>query len=459
MSRRLRTAATMSDTFKTQDRGALLGGDRYLAFLAIALLGYALMGKGFAYLGFPPLYMGEITFFVGAIVFLRSGVLAASVATLPGVMLVALMVWVVARTIPFVSEYGFDALRDSTVVMYGGFAFIVIGLLLEDARRINTVLRYYNILVVSLPAILVGFCFTVYGAEYIPSFFGPVGIVYQTTSAVGTHVAGTMIFVLIGYRRASFLWFLVWLATLTVVAATNRGATLAALGPIVFAMLMLGRLRLLATIVLALTCIFAVLLAIESTFIKDWPVAEGGAQRIVSAHQIIQNAQSIVGDSGEENVEGTKKWRLDWWDTIIQDTFYGPHFWTGRGFGLNLADADGHQGADDGSPTRSPHNVNMTLLARAGVPGLVLWSVVLISWYTMMLRAMLVARTRGHKQWADLFLFVICYATSILINALFDVTLEGPMQGIWFWCLFGFGIGSAMIYRVQATDELGSSRR
>jgi hypothetical protein len=449
----------MSDTFKTQDRGALLGGDRYLAFLAIVLLGYALMGKGFAYLGLPPLYIGEIALFIGAVVFLRSGVWVASLATLPVFMLVALMVWVLTRTIPFVGEYGFNALRDSTVVMYGGFAFIVIGLLLEDARRIDTVLRYYNILVVSLPAILVGLCLTIYGAEYIPSFFGPVGIVYHTTSAVGTHLAGTMIFVLIGYRRVSVLWFLIWLATLTVVAATNRGATLAALGPIVFAMLMLGRLRLLATVMLALTGIFAVLLAIESTFVKDWPVAEGGAQRVVSAHQIIQNAQSIVGDSGEENVEGTKKWRLAWWDIIIEDTLHGPHFWTGRGFGLNLADADGHQSPEDGSPNRSPHNVNMTLLARAGVPGLVLWSLVLISWATMMLRAMLVARTRGHKQWADLFLFVICYATSILINALFDVTLEGPMQGIWFWCLFGFGIGSAMIYRVQATDELGSSRR
>ena len=92
-----------------------------------------------------------------------------------------------------------------------------------------------------------------------------MGIVYHTTSAVGTHVAGTIIFVLIGYRRVSFLWFLVWLATLTVVAATNRGATLAALGPIVFAMLTLGRLRLLATAMLAITGIFAVLLAIEST--------------------------------------------------------------------------------------------------------------------------------------------------------------------------------------------------
>ena len=62
---------------------------------------------------------------------------------------------------------------------------------------------------------------------------------------------------------------------------------------------------------------------------------------------------------------------------------------------------------------------------------------------------MLTARARGHERWAELFLFVVCYAMSILINATFDVTLEGPMQGIWFWCLFGFGIGSVMVYRAQ----------
>jgi hypothetical protein len=27
------------------------------------------------------------------------------------------------------------------------------------------------------------------------------------------------------------------------------------------------------------------------------------------------------------------------------------------------------------------------------------------------------------------------------------------MQGIWFWCLFGFGIGSVMIYRAQPFNE------
>ena len=52
----------MTDAVKTASRGALLEGDRYLAFLAIVLLGYALMGKGFAYLGLPLLYVGEIAF-------------------------------------------------------------------------------------------------------------------------------------------------------------------------------------------------------------------------------------------------------------------------------------------------------------------------------------------------------------------------------------------------------------
>ena len=165
-------------------------------------------------------------------------------------------------------------------------------------------------------------------------------------------------------------------------------------------------------------------------------------ERPVSAHQIVENAKSIVGQSGQQT-EGTKLWRLNWWDIIINDTIYGPNFWTGRGFGINLAEADGFAGTGDRRnprpPTRSPHNAHMTLLARAGIPGVVLWALVLVSWFGMMMRAMLTARARGHEQWVELFVFVVCYAMSILINATFDVTLEGPMQGIWFWCLFGFG--------------------
>ena len=40
------------------------------------------------------------------------------------------------------------------------------------------------------------------------------------------------------------------------------------------------------------------------------------------------------------------------------------------------------------------------------------------------------------------------------IDASFDVALEGPMVGIWFWCLFGFGIASSMIYRWERAGRL-----
>ena len=89
----------------------------------------------------------------------------------------------------------------------------------------------------------------------------------------------------------------------------------------------------------------------------------------------------------------------------------------------------------------------MTILARAGIPGLVLWAVFLLAWFGALFRTMAIARNRGHTEWAALMLFIGCYAASCIINASFDVALEAPMQGIWFWCLIGFGIGTTMIYR------------
>jgi O-Antigen ligase len=447
--------ATMTDYAHDRPHFALPMSDLYILLLCGVLLGYALMGKGFAYLGFPPFFIGEIAFLVGALVLLKTGCLVASLATLPSLLLATTMIWVLLRTLPFVGAYGFDALRDSVIVMYGGFGFFVIAILLEDPRRIETLIRYYGVMLASFPAILVGLWVTKYWGNYIPRLYGPVPIVDLGVTMVGTHLAGTMVFALIGYRKVSFLWVLVWMATLALVAATNRGATLAVIMPVAFAMLVLGRFRLMVTTVVAAICIFAALFVVEVTFGEEGEDYSPGNswERPVSAHQIIENAKSIIGQS-TQRIEGTKEWRLMWWEIIINDTIYGPNFWTGRGFGINLADADGFAatGSNPRPPLRSPHNSHITVLARAGVPGVVLWVLVLVSWFAMLMRAMLTARISGQKHWANLFLFIGCYAAAILINATFDVTLEGPTQGIWFWCLFGFGVGSAMIYRAQRFD-------
>jgi O-antigen ligase len=198
--------------------------------------------------------------------------------------------------------------------------------------------------------------------------------------------------------------------------------------------------------------VFSAAYVIE-TALLPYQEAKISTARSISARQIVENMESVVTDSGEQT-EGTKMWRIQWWDTILKDTLYGEHFWTGRGFGLNLAEADriSENHSADHSPLRSPHSVNMTILARAGVPGLALWAAFLISWFAMLMKATHAARHRQDWDWAGLFLFIACYNIGIFINASFDVAIEGPMLGIWFWCLIGFGIGCAMLYRPQVKN-------
>src|ERR1700746_3294383 len=95
--------------------------DKYITWLLGLLMGFAIIGKGVAYLGVGPFYIGDITFLIGTLVLLRTGYLAATLATVPSVILGAAMTWVLLCTLPFIDDYGFDALRDSVVIMYGGF--------------------------------------------------------------------------------------------------------------------------------------------------------------------------------------------------------------------------------------------------------------------------------------------------------------------------------------------------
>jgi hypothetical protein len=189
---------------------------------------------------------------------------------------------------------------------------------------------------------------------------------------------------------------------------------------------------------------------VESTF-GEYRLPTTAAERSTGPRQIVDNVISTFGESGNDEAEATKAWRLEWWNIIVTDTLFGPNFWTGRGFGLNLADADGFQDGDhvDRPTLRSPHNVHVTILARAGVPGLTLWFALLLSWFGAMLRGLQTAQRRGQVEWSRLFLFVSCYVLSIVIDATFDVAIEGPMLGIWFWCLAGFGIGTVMVYRAD----------
>jgi hypothetical protein len=450
----------MTESIYSTPRRTLSLNDRFLLLLSVVLMGYAMAGRGFAYLGFPPIFVGEIAYVLGIATLLRTGCLVAVFATLPGILLAITITYVLARTLPFINMYGTDALRDSVVIVYGGFGLIVVALLLEDTSRVRKILSYYNsFLTVFIPALPLIYVLTYYYQAYVPNLPGTsVPILDINNSEAAAHLAGAAVFALIGFRRATKVWVALLLFAAIMVVAKSRGSLLAITVPIVFAYLVLGKVRQLVRVLIVGTLIFGAAYVGEMTFIGYQEPIEG-VDRRPTPSQIGENVIGII--KSKEQGEATKRWRLDWWDLIIRDTLFGDNFWTGRGFGLNLAVADGFKDAESKQlgqpPTRSPHNVHMTILARAGVPGLILWTLLLVSWLGLIMKAMLTARRRRQKHWADLFLFIACYFAAIFITASFDVVLERPMLGIWFWSLFGFGLGSVMIYRYQNGDVLGAT--
>ena len=98
----------------------------------------------------------------------------------------------------------------------------------------------------------------------------------------------------------------------------------------------------------------------------------------------------------------------------------GPYKWTGKGYGINLADDDGYQ--IDGS-LRSPHNGHMTILARSGLPGITLWAAVQLTWAGAMTAGYMRARRRHDWKWSALFMFlpsglVLYYVTNTALGVL-----------------------------------------
>ena len=89
----------------------------------------------------------------------------------------------------------------------------------------------------------------------------------------------------------------------------------------------------------------------------------------------------------------------------------------------------------------------MSVLARMGVPGLIIWLCVLASIGGTIVRGYIDAIHRQLAKWSHLFLFLGAIFVAIVINASFDVFIEGPMGGIWFWSLAGVTLAATWTMR------------
>ena len=411
----------------------------YLSFL---IIGYVFFGKGFAYVGVAPLYVSEIGLGLGALslaaaLAVEGRTRARGCERLPLLLLAAFVAWQLFRTLPYLRTHGLDSARDAMLWGYSAYAVLIYALL--PGRAVGGILVAYRRLVpVYLVWILVAMALMQSGAVTLRYPGAPIPFLWLKAPDVGVHLAGVGAFMLLRLdtlskpwtsRALSILWLLWGLGWLTY-GSSSRAGMLSALVGLGVVVLVRPKVRWGRPLAVGL-----VLLSVLSLSKLKAPVT-GGHE--VSFEQMTQNVTSLVGQ-GDERLRGTMVWRLAWWLTIVDYTVRGDHFWLGKGYGVNLANDDGFQVTHDKS-LRSPHNAFMTVLARSGVPGLVLWCAFLLSFFRMLVRRHETRVQGGESLESRLAIWVVAYGLAFLFNASFDVFLEGPMGGVLFWSLVGFGL-------------------
>ena len=427
------------------DERARASGDVYLRFLGAVLIGYALFSRSFAYLGVPPLFIGEITLALGAVVLLRAGGFGRVAERPIFWVLAAYVALAVVRTVPFLGEHGLDAPRDAMQVFYAAFAVIVAGLVMRRPERLRWLVEKYAVLAVSATVLLGGiYLVGKTGEASLPKLpWGDVRVIEAKGGDMMVHLTGITLFLMMGFHKRH-AWLLALLVIdIAAIAISNRGGMVAFILGCGVAWVLRPRTARVGKLAYVLV-FFLVAGSVAGQLVE---VKIHGGTRSLSVEQLVTNVKSVFGGGESSSLDGTKKWRLDWWEKIWTYTVVdGTYFWDGKGFGVNLAKSDGFLAVKD---LRSPHNGHMTILARMGVPGLALWLLLQLMWAWLGLAAWSRARLRGDVRWQGFLAMLAGYWIAFHVNASFDVYFEGPMGGIWFWTVWGVGIAAFWIERTR----------
>ena len=421
------------------------GGTRYLGALGVCLLGYALLGRTFAYVGLPPVFIGEVMLVIGLGVAAGSRKVGEVLATWPMRFWLVLMAWVLVRTVPYLGRDGIDAPRDAMLVGYGLYAVILGSLLLADPVRLRDLVhRYRRAVVVLLALTWIVYLINKMFEGGLPTYPWNSGVAIPEAKGgdLMVHMTALTAFLMLGLMRATPALVLMAAFSSGIIMISNRGGMVAFVLGLGLAWLM--RPQGTGAGKIAYAFVFLVLAGGIVGPMLEVSVQDG--TREVSVEQVVENVKSIFGQSSSVALDGTKRWRLLWWGEIVDYTVGGPYFWTGKGFGVNLAESDGFV-VDDGG-LRSPHNGHLTVLARAGVPGAVLWLLVHGAWFGGVVLAWARAKRNRQRRWVAVFAWLAGFWLACMINASFDVFLEGPMGGIWLWSVMGIGLAAM---RLQVT--------
>ena len=319
-----------------------------------------------------------------------------------------------------------DLIRDSFIFQYGWFVFILF--LFKD--KLEQIWETLFFIYKWFPFVaLLNFILQ----YFVPFFetvtpFGGIPILLYKNGDMGVQLLISTLLLLYTFENKTLKWrvllSLVIALDFLILASYSRSGIVAFLASMLCFIYFNKDIQLQSRVRLLLKYLPVILLIVTPIYINI-KVAENFQGRSVGLEQIKNNFSSIVGGSTDATSEDNVVWRLVWWAKIIDYSFSSPNFFIGKGLGMNLATDDDIITLDDS--LRSPHNFHLNIMSRFGVLLFMIWMYFLIQIFKPIFKKQLVGKR----------LLIGCILLSFLINACFDVFLEGPMGAFPFWTWVG----------------------
>ena len=319
-----------------------------------------------------------------------------------------------------------DLIRDSFIFQYGWFVFILF--LFKEKLEIiwQTLFFIYK----WLPFVaLLNFILQ----YFVPFFetvapFGGIPILLYKNGDMGVQLLISTLLLLYIFENKTLKWrvllSLVIALDFLILASYSRSGIVAFLASMLCFIYFNKDIQLQSRVRLLIKYLPVILLIVTPIYINI-KVAENFQGRAVGLEQIKNNFSSIVGGTTDATSENNVVWRLVWWAKIIDYSLSSPNFFIGKGLGINLATDDDILTLDDS--LRSPHNFHLNIMARFGVLLFMIWTYFLIQ----LLKPLFKKQLQGKR------LLIGCILLAFLLNASFDVFLEGPMGAFPFWTWMG----------------------
>jgi len=317
-------------------------------------------------------------------------------------------------------------LRDASVLFYIGF-FLLLFLFQSSWKlflpKLITLYAWYPIIAFT------SYQLSAHVEEYREFIlFGDIPFALVKFGDMSVHLLVTSLLIAGGFIRYRFslliinLFLILYLILL--IASYTRGGLLAYLLPLII-FLYQSRHKFSSWFTKGRVLLMGAVLAFSVVFYLNSGGDENFQGRALGFEQVSKNLLSLFAEQEDGALTDNKLWRLAWWYKIANDALELKKGLIGVGVGPNLT-LLGDVGTDD-EQLRSPHSIHLTILARFGIPLFLLW----LYWMYLQFRRV---SSKTEPGFSKIILFILL---GFIINASFDVYLEGPMGAFPFWTWVG----------------------